>query len=110
MVTSRVDGVKAPQHFKTPRARLQELAAHRLDLLLDHGPHVISEHDGAHVLRRLDGREARHARSEHQDAGGCELACAKRARNRKQNHPLPSFLETSRIEVKAPTWDAEIAQ
>ena len=64
----RVDG-------GTPRPRLQKLAAHRLDLLLDHGPHVISEHDGAHVLRRLDDREARDAGAEHQDAGGGELAC-----------------------------------
>ena len=63
----RVDG--------TPRSHLEELPPHRLDLLLDHGPHVVPEDHGAHVLRRLDGREARDAGAEHQDAGGGELAC-----------------------------------
>ena len=28
--------------------------------------------------------------------------------NQKRDHPRPSLLETTRIEVKAPTWDAEI--
>ena len=32
----------------------------------------------------------------------------KRAQNRKRNHPRPREMDTSRIEVKAPTWDAEI--
>ena len=64
-----------PQHRGTPRAHLEELPPHRLDLLLDHGTDVISEHHGAHVFGGLDGREARHARSEHQDAGRRELAC-----------------------------------
>ena len=30
--------------------------------------------------------------------------------NRKRDHPRPSLPETIRIEVKASTWDAEIAQ
>ena len=59
----------------TPRARLQKLAAHRLDLLLDHWSNVVSQNDGAHVFGGLDGREARDAGAEHQDAGGGELAC-----------------------------------
>ena len=39
------------------------------------------------------------------DATACESA-----QNKKINHPRPREMDTSRIEVKAPTWDAAIGQ
>ena len=35
-------------------------------------------YDGAHVLGRLDGREARHAQAEHEDLGGGALRAERR--------------------------------
>ena len=39
------------------------------------------------------------------DATACESA-----QNQKINHPRHREMDTSRIEVKAPTWDAAIGQ
>ena len=53
---------------------LQELRPHALDLLLRHGPGVKGPDNGAHVLGRLDGREA----LEHEDLGGGDLRAERR--------------------------------
>ena len=37
-------------------------------------------------------------------------ACAEWPQNKKINHPRYREMDTSRIEVKAPTWDAAIGQ
>ena len=57
---------------------LQELRPHALDLLLRHGPDVEGPDDGAHVLGRLDDREARNTHLKHKDLGGGDLRSERR--------------------------------
>ena len=61
--------VSNPPTTHLDAGHLQKLGSERLDLLLDGGARVKGPDDGAHVLRRANGRQTGHAPANHQHFG-----------------------------------------